>query len=203
MGLRYRIVVEAAVLDIRDVLIEVLLDAERLRCDSLQVPLQLAEHLNASLQPVHTPVLLDSDGCPAQLKAREYVELVWPKFIEVVEGFVLRSEHLPPLLPVAEDHPPPLLDTYDRQLSLQEVAQVEVYRILRIPSIPVYQHFEEHQCGRWRLDFFVIAHSQVDLYEVASLAAQDLSEELPVLLSVSEWVISVGFELAAQWCTLR
>ena len=92
------------------------LDAERFRCDSMQVPLQIAEHLNTSLQPVHTPVLLDRDGCPTQLKAREYVQLVWSEFIEVVEGgffvIVFGREDLLPFLPVAEDHPPPLLDTY-------------------------------------------------------------------------------------------
>ena len=203
MGLWYRVVVEAAVLDVRDVFIEMLLDTERLRCDSLQIPLQIAKHLDASLQPVHAPILLDSDGRPALLKAREYVQLVWSKIVEVVKGFILKSENLPPLLPVAEDHPPPLLDTYDRQLPLQEVAQVEVYGIVRIPSIPVDQHLEEQQSGRRRLDLLIIAHSQIDLHEVASLAAQDLGEELPVFLSVSEWVISVRFKLAAQWCTLR
>ena len=70
MGLWYRVVVEAAVLDVRDVFVEMLLDAERLRCDSLQIPLQLAEHLDTPLQSVHTPILLDGDSCPAQLKAR-------------------------------------------------------------------------------------------------------------------------------------
>ena len=76
VGFGDRVIVETAILDRCQVVIQVLLHAQSVACDTLQVRLETGEHMDASSQAVHAPILLDRGCSSAYLETSEYRQLI-------------------------------------------------------------------------------------------------------------------------------